>query len=135
MSYTTKLKDHQLAVLEPITKRIDELRSGESFALRDSEKNVDQLRHLIYSFLYLMGIKPYFVLKRETPTQLRILRKAEPAPTIIEDSQSRKAAEFVADNLLQIDDEATAIAVAKESTDDVVFVSEILEEWRRMRGE
>lgn len=134
MGYTTRLKEHQLKLLEPIIEKLDKLSPGGSFALRDTEVNINQLRYLIYSHLYGAGIKPYFVIRRESPTTLRVVRRSEPAPQIIEGSANDKARNFVIERMLEIEDEAEALAFARAETNDILFMSQVLEEWRRVRG-
>lgn len=134
MSYPKKLRQDQMDTLAPIIKQIESLTDGTSVAIRDNASSISTLKHLVYSYLHINGLKHYFKIVTESPLCFRIIKKAQPRPQIELDDAARKANEFAIKYLMETFDEETAIDITKSHLTDLVEVNRAMDAWRRMMG-
>ena len=110
----------------------------ESLVLEDTPENILTLRYHIYTWLHLNSLKEVYVLRREAPTRLRIVRKAIPAPKILSIERLTTAEEFVKERMLDIETREEAVQTVEQAILDGEIspdlLPEIMEEWRRINA-
>ena len=138
MTYPKQLTNQAELVLAPFLPRLKTLGEGESLVLEDSTEAIDTLRYYIYSWLHINSLKEIYSLRKETPTTLRILRKAIPDPKIVSVQRLSNAEEFVQQHLLDTEtwDEAQIIVTKAIETGELSgdYLVEVMDEWRRING-
>lgn len=131
MGYRVKAEDWE--IVTPIAERLSALREYESMMLKDSPPAIDRLRHLLYSWLYESGQKSNYKLMRRGPEQIEILRKGTLRPEV---SIVDKVAEFVRDNLVELEDESDVSGRIREAVQGNFLSLEegarALTEWQRI---
>ena len=138
MTYPKKLTTQAELVLAPFLPRVKKLKDGESLVLEDTAENIATLRYYLYTWLHLNSLKEIYVLRKESLTQMRILRRSIPTPKIVSVESLSSVEEFVMNNLLDTETPieasdiiTTAIANGKLSPD---HLEDAMSEWRRING-
>jgi hypothetical protein len=130
-----KLNEAGWEVAIPIAEKLALLKEGESLILQDSRGAIDQLRNIIYSWLYEVGKKPEFKVIRKNHESLEIKRKYVVRPLVLSDD---KIASYVSTNLLEIDDESEVTRRIRQSIQCSELTSDegirVLSEWHRVQG-
>ena len=130
-----KLNEVGWEIMLPIAEKLIKLEQGQSLVLKDSRAGVDQLRYVIYAWLYETGRKPEFKVIRRTHESIEVLRKHVLNPQIVAND---RVDSFVTCNLLEVEDEnevtgriRTAIQRDELTTDEGIRA---LSEWNRIQG-
>ena len=130
-----KLNEAGWEVAIPIAEKLALLKEGESLILQDSRGAIDQLRNIIYSWLYEVNKKPEFKVIRKSHEALEIKRKYVVRPLMVSDD---KIAHYVSTNLLEIDDESEVTRRIRQSIQCSELTSDegirVLSEWHRVQG-
>lgn len=133
MSYTAKMSPIQAETLGPIIPRIEALRPNEILTLTDaSPESTERLRSWIYGWMFLSNLKPYYRVRKISPTSLVILRLPIPAPRI--ETEGSEVSDYVRDHMLEIGDEQSALDHLRCSGREPAFILAALNEWKRVMG-
>ena len=139
MGYAKNLSDEGFEVMRGLGEKILKLKGGEVLTLEDSEEALNRLRSIIYTWLHANGIKKFIVLKRETPLRLRIVKKVELSPKVVDVGGEYSIIEtFVMDNMLEVEDASEAQSIINDAiaSDELRLEdsSRVIEEWQRICG-
>ena len=138
MTYPKQLTNAAELVLAPFLPKLKGLGEGKSFVLEDAPEAIDTLRYYIYSWLHLNSLKELYILRRETPKQLRILRRTIPDPKLVSMELTSAVEEFVKSELLEAETKEEAAEIIQQgvlggrlSPD---HIDGAMAEWRRINA-
>lgn len=130
-----RLNEEGWQAITPIAEKLAHVPEGESLILKDSADAIKRLRYFIYSWLYETQQKPSFRVIQRNPESLEIRKKAIVKPTLVVED---KVADFVACNLLEIEDEFEVTRRVREAVQSDKLTSDqgirALSEWSRVQG-
>ena len=122
MTYPKQLSPTQVETLTPIVSELTKLVEGKFFTLKDTPESLDQVRYLIYSYLHENSLKPYYLLKRLGPNELRVIKKLNPSPTIIHGAML-KSETFMIEYLLILDSSDEVDSRLRDAIKDLELTS------------
>jgi hypothetical protein len=139
MSYR-RLNEDQMLELQPTLERLSALREGQSALLAfESEESCEKARLLLYSWLFFRNEKSLYRIRRASPSELLVSRRAAIRPSSLSVAQpGDKIASFVCDVLLGLDEPDIALAIGKAVFEETLSLEESLEalrEWKRITSD
>lgn len=133
MTYAKKLSADKLFIIEPIVEKMKLLDDGEEFLVDGSPEHLDQLRGIIYNYLWINNQKSLFKVSRPAPTKLRIKRNAIIKYELLDEIKTDHS-EYVVNNLLDLSTEEEVISQMRADSIKSSDRLNILKEWRRLQS-
>jgi hypothetical protein len=115
MAYPSSLTSRQAGAIGEITTKMEELPSGETLLVKhDNAIASEEIRYLLYAWLFQGGLKEDFRISRINPKTLLVQRKASLKEVA---RKADKAEMFAASKLMGIADREKASEVARKARD------------------
>jgi len=138
MTYPSKLSPEAEAILAPVKERVSALEEGAYLVFEDSGEGIAKFRYHLYSWLFIGGLKEYYRVKQLSPESLMITRLRTAQAPSMRSSLLSPVETFVRDELIEVLEEADALAEIKKAILSgklrVEDYDTALSEWRRVNG-
>ena len=132
MTYNKRLSARQIKILRFVLPQIVSLKPGEGISLETQDSG--ELIYALYTWRYLNDFKEAYRISKESPTSIRVLKRANaPKVQMVDESSKQKGVSFTQETLIDVlsEEEAKRIIKANLSAEEGVHA---FEEWKRING-
>jgi hypothetical protein len=134
MAYLSNFTPEHMSLLEPIMRKLEQLKPDEAIVLdHTSPARRQRVRYVLYSWLSYNNLKSLYRISHIGATKLRVERRDRSDPTIVTQHERPEEA-FVKEHMLDILDHAEALEMIKGKLSDPALIISTYEEWKRVQG-